>query len=220
MSPFVDRRDAGQRLAQALRGHAGDPDLIVLALPRGGVPVALPVAKALNAPLDVFLVRKLGVPGDEELAMGAIASGGVRVLNQEVVEAYQLPPTAIEAATRRESAELARREALYREGRPPLDLAGRTVILVDDGVATGSTLFAALEALRALGPRRVIVAVPVAPPSTLHELEARADEVVCLEAHEPFFAIGRFYAHFDQTSDAEVRSGLARARSRPPAPHR
>lgn len=213
MSPFQDRDEAGQRLARALRDHAHDPGLLVLALPRGGVPVALPVALALHAPLDVFIVRKLGVPGDEELAMGAIASGGVRVLNEEVVASYGLPASAIESATRRETAELARREALYRVGRPSLDATDRTVILVDDGVATGSTMFAAIEALRTMGPRRIVVAVPVAPPSTLQELEARADEVVCLEAHEPFIAIGRFYADFDQTSDAEVRSGLAKAAS-------
>jgi predicted phosphoribosyltransferase len=211
MTIFRDRDAAGPRLAKALHRFAGDPALLVLALPRGGVPVAAPVARALHAPLDVFLVRKLGLPGDEEFAMGALASGGVRVLNDEVVEAYGVAPAAIETVTRRESAELARREALYRAGRPPLEAKGRSVILVDDGVATGSTMFAAIEALRAMSPKRLVVAVPVAPPSTLRELETRADEVVCLEAPEPFYAIGRFYQVFDQTSDEEVRRALREA---------
>lgn len=211
MTIFRDRDAAGPRLAKALHRFAGDPALLVLALPRGGVPVAAPVARALHAPLDVFLVRKLGLPGDEEFAMGALASGGVRVLNDEVVEAYGVAPAAIETVTSRESAELARREALYRAGRPPLEAKDRSVILVDDGVATGSTMFAAIEALRAMSPKRLVVAVPVAPPSTLRELETRADEVVCLEAPEPFYAIGRFYQVFDQTSDEEVRRALREA---------
>jgi predicted phosphoribosyltransferase len=211
MTIFRDRDAAGPRLAKALHRFAGDPALLVLALPRGGVPVAAPVARALHAPLDVFLVRKLGLPGDEEFAMGALASGGVRVLNDEVVEAYGVAPAAIETVTSRESAELARREALYRAGRPPLEAKDRSVILVDDGVATGSTMFAAIQALRAMSPKRLVVAVPVAPPSTLRELETRADEVVCLEAPEPFYAIGRFYQVFDQTSDEEVRRALREA---------
>src|SRR5438046_3967482 len=169
MLPFEDRRDAGRQLARKLAAYADRGDLLVLALPRGGVPVAAEVARALHAPLDVFLVRKLGVPGHEELAMGAVATGEVRVLNLEVVESLQIPPQIIEAVTAREHAELARREAVYRDGRPAPDVRGRVAILVDDGLATGSTMRAAIAALRLQGPARIVVAVPTAAPQTCAE---------------------------------------------------
>lgn len=209
MRTFRDRPEAGRALAAALMAYRGRPELRILALPRGGVPVGREVARALGAPLDVFLVRKLGLPGYEELAMGALASGGARVLNPEVLAAYGVPEEALAAVTRREAEELARREALYRRGLPPLGVRGCTVILVDDGVATGATMKVALKALRGLGPASLVVAVPVGPPSTLAELEVLADAVVCLEAPEPFHAIGAFYDRFDQTSDGEVAAALA-----------
>jgi predicted phosphoribosyltransferase len=208
---FRDREDAGRRLAEALMPLAAAPDLLVLALPRGGVPVGYEVARALGAPLDVFLVRKLGVPGHEELAMGALASGGVRVLNEEVVEALHLPATAIDAVAEREGRELARREQAYRDGRPSPALAGRTVVLVDDGLATGSTMRAAVVAVRAQGPRRLVVAVPVGAAETCDALRSLADDVVCVARPEPFHAVGLWYADFAQTTDGEVRDLLARA---------
>jgi predicted phosphoribosyltransferase len=208
---FRDRKDAGRRLARVLSEYAGRPDVLVLALPRGGVPVAFEIALALAAPLDVFLVRKLGAPGQEELAMGAIASGGVRVLDRDLVR--QLGVSAaelgnVEAAERRE---LSRRERTYRAGLPELVCRGRTLILVDDGVATGSTLKAAIAALRRLSPKSIVVAVPVGPPSTCRELATLADDVVCLETPEPFCAVGAFYDDFRPTTDAEVRGLLVRA---------
>ncbi len=208
MTLFVDRREAGRGLARRLSAYAGREDAAVLALPRGGVPVAYEVASALGLPLDVFLVRKLGLPGHEEMAMGAVATGGARVLDSEVVRAYRVSEDELSRVTARERRELARREIAYRGDRPPLDLKGRTVILVDDGLATGSSMRAALAALRPLSPARVVVAVPVAPRSTVLALEVAADEVVCLEMPEPFLAVGMFYEDFRQTSDEEVRDFL------------
>src|SRR5262245_29108103 len=184
---FYDRREAGQRLAEKLARYAGWPDLLVLALPRGGVPVAFEVARALGAPLDVFLVRKLGVPGREELAMGAIASGGVRVLNDDVVRGLGIPDEVIDMVAAEELQELERRERAYRDGRPAPDVRGRTVILVDDGLATGSTMRAAVAALHQRGPARVVVAVPVGSPETCAEFAAVADETVCARTPEPFY---------------------------------
>jgi predicted phosphoribosyltransferase len=215
---FEDRRDAGRALAGRLRAYAGRSDVVVLALPRGGVPVAFPVAEALDAPLDLFLVRKLGTPGHRELAMGAIASGGVRVLNDEVVKAYGIPPEAIDAVAREEEQELLRREAAYREGRDGAPLEGRVIILVDDGLATGSTMMAAVKAVRQQAPARVIVAVPVGARDTCEALAAVADEVVCVRMPEPFSAVGQWYLNFDQTSDDEVRQLLS-ARVRTATPH-
>jgi predicted phosphoribosyltransferase len=206
---FADRREAGRLLGQALAHLRGRPGLIVLGLPRGGVPVAAEVARTLGAALDVLVVRKLGVPGQEELAMGALAHGGVRVLNEEVVQSLGLGAADIDAAAAREGRELERRERLYRGARPPPALAGRCVVLVDDGLATGSTMAAGVRALRLLAPARIVVAVPVAPASTLRRLEALADEVVCLATPYPFFAIGQWYADFTQVSDAQVLALLA-----------
>lgn len=207
---FLDRRDAGRRLAEKIAGYSNRPDVLVLALPRGGVPVAYEVARALNAPLDVFVVRKLGVPGYEELAMGAVATGGVCVLNNEVVEGLGIPAPMIDAVAARERQELARRERLYRDGRPQPEVRGRTVILVDDGLATGATMYAAIEALRQQGPARIVVAVPTASPDTCEEMKSKADEVICAITPEPFHAVGRWYQEFSQTTDEEVRELLAR----------
>lgn len=206
--PFVDRRDAGRVLASRLAKYAGRDDVVVLALPRGGVPVAFEVASALGARLDVFLVRKLGTPGHRELAMGAIASGGVRVLNDDVVRWYGIPEAAIEQVAREEAQELERRERAYREGRPAPDLANRIVILVDDGLATGSTMRAAAQAVRAHRPSRVVIAVPVGASHTCAELSSIADEIVCARMPEPFSAVGQWYLDFTQTEDAEVRDLL------------
>jgi predicted phosphoribosyltransferase len=193
-----------------LAAYADRPDVLVLALPRGGVPVGYEVARALGAPLDVFLVRKLGVPGYEELAMGAVASGGVRVLNDEIVRGLGISEHGIDVAVAREMEELARRERLYRGDRPPPDVAGRTVILVDDGLATGATMRAAVAALREQQPTRIVVAVPTASPDTCEVLKAEADDVVCAITPEPFFAVGHWYEDFTQTTDDEVRELLAR----------
>jgi predicted phosphoribosyltransferase len=208
---FYDRTDAGRQLAAALRRYADDPTVIVLALPRGGVPVAYEVARELGAPLDVFLVRKLGVPGREELAMGAIASGGVRVVNREVVRELGLTDADLDEAAAQETEELRRREAAYRDGRPAPNLRGRTVILIDDGLATGSTMRAAVAAVRRLGPAKAVVAVPVGAAETCREFRKIADGVVCLQAPEPFFAVGGWYHDFSQTTDEEVRDLLARS---------
>lgn len=207
--PFTDRREAGRALAARLRQYAGRDDVLVLALPRGGVPVAYEVAEALGAPLDLFLVRKLGTPGHEELAMGAIASGGVRVLNDEVIRRYGVPPAAIDAVANAEQRELERREQAYRDGRTPLPLANRTVILVDDGLATGSTMRAAVEAVRQSKPSRVVVAVPVGSAETCQEFSVVADEIICGRTPESFRAVGQWYRDFDQTSDDEVRQLLS-----------
>lgn len=207
---FRDRRDAGSRLAARLGAYANRPDTLVLALPRGGVPVAYEVARALGAPLDVFLVRKLGIPGHEEVAMGAIASGGVQVLNDEVVRGLRIPDEVIDQVAAREAQELARRERLYRGDRPPPDVRGRTVILVDDGLATGATMLAAVRALQQEQPARIVVAVPAASPETCEALKAEVDDVVCAITPEPFHAVGLWYEHFAQTTDDEVRDLLAR----------
>jgi putative phosphoribosyl transferase len=209
---FRDRAEAGDVLASLLGHYAGRDDVLVLALPRGGVPVAARVAEALGAPLEVFVVRKLGVPGHEELAMGAIASGGVLVRNEEVVGRLGLGEAVLGRVAEAEGRELARRERSYREGRPPLDLTGRLVILVDDGLATGSTMRAAVAATRRLHPARVVVAVPTAPASTCQRLREEADEVVCATTPRPFRAVGFSYQSFPQTSDEEVRELLRSAR--------
>jgi predicted phosphoribosyltransferase len=208
---FRDRVEAGDVLAGLLGHYAGRPDVLVLALPRGGVPVAARVAQALGAPLDVFVVRKLGVPGHEELAMGAIASGGVQVVNEQVVGRLGLGEAVLRRVAEAEERELARRERSYREGRAPPDLAGRVVILVDDGLATGSTMRAAVAAARRLGPARVVVAVPTAPASTCERLRSEADEVICATTPRPFRAVGYSYRSFPQTSDEEVRAILRQA---------
>jgi predicted phosphoribosyltransferase len=208
---FRDRTEAGQVLAEKLRAYAGRDDVIVLALPRGGVPVGFEVARALGAPLDVFVVRKLGVPGHEELAMGAIASGGVRVLNHDVVHGMGIPERVIEAVAAAEERELARREQLYRDGRPAPDVRGRIVILVDDGLATGSTMRAAVAALRELGPKRIVVAVPTASPAACAEFAEIVEEAVCAITPEPFYAVGMWYEDFSQTTDDEVRTLLREA---------
>lgn len=213
---FRDRRHAGQVLAQSLTGYAKRADVLVLALPRGGVPVAFEVAQALYAPLDVFIVRKLGVPGHEEYAMGAIASGGVRVLNSNVIHMMGVDEAAVEAVTVAEQAELARRDALYRQGLPPLVVKGQSVILVDDGLATGATMLAAVKALKAQQPARIVVAVPTAAPDVCEQMRHEADDVVCARMPEPFRAVGRWYENFEQTSDDEVRELLAIARRNAP----
>lgn len=206
---FADRTEAGRQLAAALRKYAGRADTTVLALPRGGVPVAAEVARELAAPLDAFVVRKLGVPGRRELAMGAIASGGIRVLNDDVIEALRIAPATVDLMAAEEQRELERREAAYRTEREPLDLTARVVILVDDGLATGSTMKAAVRAVRLLRPAKVVVAVPVGAAETCHALTDIADEVVCLRRPQPFSAVGLWYSNFDQTTDEEVR-GLLR----------
>ena len=208
---FANRTEAGRLLAEKLVNYAGRAHVIVLGLPRGGVPVAFEVAQRLGALLDVFIVRKLGVPGFEELAAGAIASGGVRVLNEDVMRAIPHADEAINAITARETAELERREQIYREGRPPPELRDRIVILVDDGLATGATMRAAVKALRERGAAKIVVAVPVGPPDTCHELEERADETICLSTPEFFQAVGQYYEDFSQTSDEDVRELLSQA---------
>ncbi len=211
---FRDRREAGRLLAERLNRYAGRPEVRVLGLPRGGVVVAYEVARALGAPLDVFVVRKLGVPGHEELAMGAIGSGGVRVLNREVVEGLGIPEEVIAEVVAREREELARRERLFRGGRPPLEVADKTVILVDDGLATGATMRAAVAALTAMEPAWLVVAVPTAPPSVAQEFERLVDEVVFLITPEPFYGVGFWYDDFSQTTNEEV-VGLLRAAAAP-----
>jgi predicted phosphoribosyltransferase len=211
MRAFPNRAEAGRLLAEKLAKYAGRDDVIVLGLPRGGVPVAYEVARALGVPLDVFIVRKLGVPGFEELAAGAIASGGVRVLNDDVVRALPNASEIIELITAREAAELERRESSYRNGRPPPELRDRVVILIDDGLATGATMRAAIAALRQRGVAKIVVAVPVGAPDTCRELEAVADETVCVVAPEFFRAVGQYYEDFAQTTDEEVRDLLVRA---------
>jgi putative phosphoribosyl transferase len=209
--PYRDRSHAGRVLAEFLRHYANRSDVLVLGLLRGGVPVAFEVAQDLNAPLDVFLVRKLGVPGHEELAMGAIASGGVQVLNQDTIEALGITVETIERVAASEETELRRREELFRDGRPRPVLQDQIVILIDDGLATGSTMKAAAEALRRQSPARIVVAVPVAAAGTCHEFEDYVDEVVCAETPDPFYAVGAWYDDFSQTSDLEVQRLLEEA---------
>ncbi len=209
--PFLDRTDAGRELAKALEAYADRPDVIVLALPRGGVPVGYEVAHALRVPLDIITSRKLGVPGHEELAMGAIASGGVRVLNEDVVQALRISPEVIDRVAAAEHKELERREHLYRDGRPAPSLEGKTVLVVDDGLATGASMRAAVASVRQSKPARIVVAVPVAAPATYDEFLRKVDEVVCLATPEPFYAVGSWFENFGQTTDDEVRELLARA---------
>jgi len=211
---FPNRAEAGRLLAEKLENYAGRSDVVVLGLPRGGVPVAYEVAQRLGAPLDVFVVRKLGVPGFEELAAGAIASGGVRVLNEDVVRALPNADQLIESVTEKETVELERREQIYRDGRPAPELRGRVVILVDDGLATGATMRAAVAALRQRGVAKIVVAAPVGAPDTCRELEQEADEIICAITPEFFQAVGQYYEDFSQTSDEEVRELLSRAAQR------
>jgi putative phosphoribosyl transferase len=208
---FRNRRDAGRYLAAKLLHYRDAPDIAVLALPRGGTPVAFEVAKTLQAPLDVFLVRKLGVPGHREFAMGAVATGEVQILNQRVVDRLRIPSELIEDAIRRERREIERQEAVYRHGRRPLELQDRTVILVDDGLATGSTMRAAVESLRQREPRWIAVAVPVGAAGTCHEFADVADEVICAASPEQFHSVGDWYEDFSQTSDEEVTKLLREA---------
>lgn len=209
---FHDRTEAGRILARRLRGSkAFSPQPLILALPRGGVPVAFEISQALAADLDIFLVRKLGVPGQEELAMGAIASGGVRVLNDALIKQLSISPKAVDDATARERQEIERRELLYRAGLPKLPIKDRTIVLVDDGLATGASMLAAARAVRIQQPKRVIVAVPVASQDACEEFRQHVDEVVCAETPEPFYAVGVWYEDFSQTTDAEVRELIERA---------
>lgn len=216
MRAFKDRYDAGRQLSERLTEYAGRSDVVVLALPRGGVPVAYEVATALDVPLDVFLVRKLGVPGQEELAMGAIGSGGIRVLNEPVVQMLGVSEKEIDRVATQEERELERREREYRNGRPAPEIRGRTVVLIDDGLATGSTMRAAVQAVRRQGASQVVVAVPVAAASTCDDFRGEVDDVVCAVTPEPFYAVGLWYEDFSQTTDEEVRRLLeqsARGRS-------
>jgi putative phosphoribosyl transferase len=208
---FRDRREAGRVLASKLDHYRGKPDLLVLALPRGGVPVGFEIARGLGAPLDVFVVRKIGVPGHEELAMGALATGDVRVVNEEVVRQFEISVSALAAAAAQAQRELSRREHLYRRDRRAPEVSGRTVILVDDGLATGSTMRAAVRALKDQEPARLVIAVPTAAPSTCAEFEAEVDEVVCAITPDPMYSVGAWYEDFSQTSDDEVRELLEAA---------
>jgi putative phosphoribosyl transferase len=207
---FADRSQAGRTLGRMVADQVHDSPLVVLGLPRGGVPVAFEVARCLEATVnfDVFLVRKLGVPDREELAFGAIATGGVRVLNHAIIEQMDLADETIEQVARRQQIELERRERAYRQARPPVDLRDRVVILVDDGLATGATMIAAIDAVRLHEPARIVVAVPVASRQTCDQLRSMADQVICAETHDPFFAVGYWYGDFEQVSDAEVRTLL------------
>lgn len=211
MASFRDRREAGKKLAQKLSVYAGRQDVTVLALPRGGVPVAYEVARALNAPLDVFIVRKLGMPGREELAIGAIASGGVRVLNQDIIRMLSIPDEVVEFIVRREGQELERREKLYRGGRAMPEIRDRTIILIDDGLATGASMRAAIEGVRAQHPARIVIAVPTAAIETYEALQDEVDEILCMITPEPFYGVGYWYQDFSQITDEEVRNLLQEA---------
>lgn len=217
MTRYEDRRHAGRVLAGALEKFSGRDDVLVLALPRGGVPVGFEVARALGAPLDVFIVRKLGVPGYEELAMGAIASGGAQVLNEALIARLGIPRSAIAGVIGSEGRELARREEAYRGDRPPLDVAGKIVILVDDGLATGSTMRAAIEGLKTFGPARLVVGVPVAAAETCDAIASEVDEIICASTPESFMAVGSWYRDFGQTPDEEVYELLSQTESQPSA---
>lgn len=217
--PFHDRRDAGKQLAEQLIEYRGRDDVIVLGLPRGGVPVAYEISARLDVPLDVLVVRKLGAPGHEELAMGAIASGGIRIIDQRVVDAIDVYPEEIEAVEARERLELARRERTFRAGRPALDISGKITVLVDDGLATGSSMAAAVDAVRTRAPETIVVAVPVAPRETCASLSQRADEVICMVTPPRMYAVGQWYEDFTQTTDEEVGALLElAAREHPAAP--
>lgn len=217
MRTFLNRKEAGQLLSLELGALNERDDVVIMALPRGGVPVAFEIASILHAPLDVLVVRKLGVTGHEEFAMGAIATGGVKILNEGVVARLGIPREAINIVERKELAELKRREQTYRGDRPPLDVVGKTTVIVDDGIATGSTMMAAIDAAKQRGARRIIVAAPVAPPEVLRILRHHADEVHCLIAPEDFGGVGRWYDDFSQTEDAEVRRLLLISQCRNPA---
>ena len=214
---YRDRNHAGRVLAKELQGYAGRPDVLVLGLPRGGVPVAYEVARALGVPMDVFIVRKLGAPGQPELAVGAIASGGVRVLNSDIVRVLGISERQIEELTAHEQQEIEKRERLYRGDRPPIAVSGLTVILVDDGLATGSTMRAAAAALRHANPAKIVVAVPLAAEATCEVIAAEVDQVVCAATPAPFYAVGQWYEQFTQTTDEEVRELLASANQPPTA---
>jgi putative phosphoribosyl transferase len=208
---FLDRADGGKQLAKKLAKYAGRKDVIVLGIPRGGVPVAFEVAQALHVPLDILLVRKLGTPGQKELAMGAIAGGGIRVMNERVLRDLGIGEAEVEAAVAEQLSELQRREELFRGIRPPISVEGKIAILVDDGIATGSSMLAAIDALRTLHPKKIVVATPVAPMHTDAQMNKSADEFVAVLVPEWFFAIGEFYESFPQTQDEEVRNLLSRA---------
>ena len=217
MLPFADRRSAGKALASRVCAKVSDKNVLVLALPRGGVPVAFEVAEALRAPLDVLVVRKLGVPGEEELAFGAMASGGVRVLNRELIDYLEISDELIESVTKQERLELGRRERLYREGRSALEVDDRTVVLVDDGLATGATMLAAARGLRGCA-KRIVVAVPVAAKQTCQDFESQVDQVICLATPDPFVSVSQWYSDFAPTCDEEVQrlleeSGRTKKRS-------
>jgi len=211
---FFNRTEAGQYLAENLSNYANREDVLVLALPRGGVPVAAEVAKRLNAPLDVFVVRKLGLPGHPELAMGAIASGGARVFNGEIMNAFRIPDEVVDAVSAEEFIELQRRERVYRDDLPPLELEGKTVILIDDGIATGSTMRAAISAMRELNAGRIVVGAPLIAAPTYDEIRRAADDVAAVMVPEKFYAVGQWYEDFSQTTDDEVRALLAQAARR------
>jgi len=214
MSLFADRADAGKRLARHLAEYSGNPDAVVVALPRGGVPVAAEVARSLGLPLDIFLVRKLGVPGHEELAMGAIASGGGVILNREIVDACGIAEGQIRVTAQREEYEMARRETLYRGSAPRIPLTGRDVLLVDDGLATGATMRAAVRAIRLERPASIVAAVPVGAVDSCQALRSAVDHLFCPQQPEPFGAVGAFYDRFGQTTDADVIECLHKARNR------
>jgi len=211
MTAFKDRRDAGRKLAQELMAYAAQPNVLLLALPRGGVPVAYEVALALNVPLDICIVRKLGLPGREELAMGAVASGGVRVLNSDILRMLSIPEEVIDLVVKRELRELQRREKRYRKDRPLPEVRGHTVILIDDGLATGASMRAAVAGLRAQQPARIVVAVPAAAPEVRDAFQSEVDEIVCAITPEPFYGVGRWYEDFSQVTDEEVRVLLEEA---------